>query len=72
MKKLFSLFAILLFTSYLYAQEKLIVGDKAPKINITDYVLNVPKDKNLENKYIILEFWATWCAPCLNAVPHIN
>lgn len=48
------------------------VGDKAPKINITKYFLNTPKDKNLTGKFIVLEFWATWCMPCIEAVPHIN
>lgn len=71
MKKL-QLLVLIILSSNLFAQEKLTVGEKAPKINITDYVLNVPKDRNLNNKFIVLEFWATWCAPCLKAVPHIN
>jgi uncharacterized protein (TIGR03435 family) len=56
----------------MYSQDTLKIGDKAPKINITDYILNIPKDKNIEGKFIVLEFWATWCAPCLSAVPHLN
>ncbi len=72
MKKIHSLIIIFLLTANLYSQDTIKVGDKAPKINITDYILNSPKDKNIENKYIILEFWATWCAPCLGAVPHLN
>lgn len=23
-------------------------------------------------KLVLLEFWATWCAPCLEAMPHLN
>ena len=67
-------FVVLLIFLYgnLYSQDTLKIGDKAPKIIITDYILNTPKDKNIENKYIILEFWATWCAPCLGSVPHLN
>lgn len=72
MKKIHPLIIIFLLTANLYSQDTIKVGDKAPKINITDYILNSPKDKNIENKYIILEFWATWCAPCLGAVPHLN
>lgn len=55
-----------------FSQTNIKVGEKAPLLNITDWVLNVSEDKKLENKFIVLEFWATWCAPCLNAVPHLN
>lgn len=71
MKILFLLIAISI-TSNLFSQTSLKAGDKAPTITITDYISNTPKDKSLENKYILLEFWATWCAPCLGAVPHMN
>ena len=42
------------------------------EINVTDYISNIPIDKSFKNKFIVLEFWATWCAPCISAVPHIN
>jgi len=41
-------------------------------IHVTDYIANTPLDKSFNDKFIVLEFWATWCAPCLDAVPHIN
>ena len=72
MKKIIFLILVILLTGNLYSQDTLRIGDKAPKINITDYILNTPKDKKIENKFIILEFWATWCAPCLGSVPHLN
>jgi len=66
------LFIAFSITGNLFSQIPLKVGDKAPVITITDYISNIPKDKTLKNKYILLEFWATWCAPCLGAVPHLN
>ncbi len=73
MKNISVLFCLLFLTpSFSQSRSSLQVGSKAPKINITNWIHNTPKDKNLKNKVIVLEFWATWCAPCIKAVPHLN
>jgi thiol-disulfide isomerase/thioredoxin len=43
---------------------------KAPALHFKEWVGK--KAVATDDKPIILEFWATWCAPCIDAVPHLN
>lgn len=71
-KNILYLVFIMFVSNSLFSQTKLKVGDIAPNIHITDYISNIPNDKNFKNKFILLEFWATWCGPCLDQVPNLN
>jgi|GEM_PF-2934219 len=64
--------AIALATNTL-AQE---IGKPAPAIKF-EHSLQVPATKkitwpDLRGKAVVLEFWATWCTPCVQAIPHLN
>ena len=63
---------ILLAQSDLFTQQRDLIGTKINEIDLTDYIQNQPDDKNFNGKFKVLEFWATWCKPCLAAVPHLN
>lgn len=74
------LIAILLFslsmeaaaqTAHKKAQRELI-GSRLLTLEFTDWLLNKPADTTLNARLKVLEFWASWCKPCLEAVPHLN
>lgn len=44
---------------------------KAPDLNVESISehLELP---NLEGKWVLLNFWATWCVPCVEELPDLN
>lgn len=69
--RLVSTFVLALGLIATTAQAQLKVGDVAPPVTVTDWVKGKPMDvlKDNKGKVIVLEFWATWCAPCIQMIP---
>ncbi|MDR2282889.1 MAG: TlpA family protein disulfide reductase, partial [Sphingobacterium sp.] len=67
----FTLFFVLFGREEVQAQT-LKIGDPAPQFSVEGWLKNKPEDVLEKGKVHVVEFWATWCQPCLAGVPHLN
>lgn len=48
------------------------VGDKAPGFELADDTGQGVNLSDFRGKYVLLNFWATWCPPCVEEMPSLS
>jgi peroxiredoxin len=57
---------------YLYEVESLQVGQKAPDFKSETLEGEILSLSELKGKFVLIEFWGTWCGPCYPEIPHLK
>lgn len=69
--------AILVLVLVLFVSSSVSISGKtspdAPEITVREWITaNGPDISSTRGKVLLLDFWATWCSPCVKGIPKLN
>jgi thiol-disulfide isomerase/thioredoxin len=67
-----AMLVLLLAANGLHAEGTPSVGSRAPDFTLKDVSGNDVKLSSLRGKVVVIDFWASWCKPCLKELPALD